>query len=200
VVVWNGDILADVDIRALREAHRASGAIATLAVAERPAGEGTIGLGRAGDVVRVRRRSFGDEASGGDFVGVQVIGDALRSRLPIPGCMVEDGWLPALAAGARIAAFPAPAGWDDIGTLGAYLAANARWLERAGLALHAGAGASIAPGVDATGSVIGEGARVGGSGALRGCVVWPGATATAPLDGAVVTTAGRVARAGPRPR
>ncbi|HTN88117.1 MAG TPA: NDP-sugar synthase, partial [Sorangium sp.] len=60
-------------------------------------------------------------------------------------------------------------------------------------------GASVAEGVDATGSVVGAGARVEGAGALRGCVVWPGARVDvdpgAPLERAVVTTLGRIVRA-----
>src|SRR5580692_7963755 len=43
VVVWNGDILAGVDVAALLEAHAALGAEATLCVAPRAAGEGTVG-------------------------------------------------------------------------------------------------------------------------------------------------------------
>src|SRR5262249_5376046 len=45
-----------------------------------------------------------------------------------------------------------------------------------------------APGVEVMGSVIGAGAEVNGAGVVRGSVVWPGARATAPLEGAVVTT------------
>jgi tetrahydrodipicolinate N-succinyltransferase len=56
-----------------------------------------------------------------------------------------------------------------------------------------GEGASIEAGVEVMGSVIGAGAAVRGAGRIEGCVVWPGGTATAPLSGKVVTTAGRVA-------
>ena len=38
-----------------------------------------------------------------------------------------------------------------------------------------------------TGSVIGRGALVLGSGAVRGSVIWPGARAVAPLEAVVVT-------------
>lgn len=193
VVVWNGDILADLDIGELRARHLHAGAAATLAVAPRACGEGTVGLDAAGDVVRLRGERFGAEAAGGDFLGIQVIGEALRSRLPASGCLVGDGYLPALRRGERVATSLASAAWSDVGTLGAYLAANRRWLARLGRPAHVGPGASIAEGVDLAGSVIGAGAIVQGRGALRGCVVWPGATATAPLDEAVVTTGGRVA-------
>jgi mannose-1-phosphate guanylyltransferase len=198
VVVWNGDILIDLDVAALRAAHAVNalrGAAATLAVAPRAVGEGTVGVGAAGEAVRLRGERFGDEVAGGDFVGVQVVGAALRRRLPPRGCLVGDGYLPWLREGRALATFAAPAAWDDIGTIASYLAASARWLERSRLRSYLGPAARVAEGVDATGSVVGAGALVEGSGALASCVIWPGARARAPLAGAVVTTEGRVARA-----
>jgi mannose-1-phosphate guanylyltransferase len=195
VVIWNGDILADVDVKALIAAHRAEGAASTLAVAPRAAGEGTVGIGDDGRVVRLRGQRFGEEVTSGDFLGVRVLGPALRARLPAPGCFIDDGYLPALREGRRLATFAVPGPWDDIGTVGAYLAANARWLLRTGLGSHVGAGARVDPGVDLTGTVVGAGAVVRGAGALTRSVIWPGARAEAPLDGAVVTTRGTIARA-----
>lgn len=196
VVLWNGDILIDLDVAALCAAHAERGAGATLAVAPRPAGEGTVGVGARGEVVRLRGERFGEEAAGGDFVGVHVVGEALRRRLPPRGCMVGDAYLPWLREGRALATFAAPAVWHDIGTVAAYLAASARWLTESGRESYVGPGAFVAEGVAVTGSVVGAGARVEGEGALRRCVVWPGARATAPLEDAVVTTSGVVARGG----
>jgi mannose-1-phosphate guanylyltransferase len=190
VVVWNGDILIDLDVAALRAAHASSGAAATLAVAPRLAGEGTVGLGAGGAVVRLRGERFGEELAGGDFVGVQVVGERLRRRLPERGCLVGDGYLPWLREGRALASFEAPSRWDDIGTVASYLAASARWLEQRGLRSYVGPGARVAEGVEVTGSVVGAGARVEGRGELSGCVVWPGVRAVAPLAGVVVTAAG----------
>ena len=195
VVVWNGDILADVDVAALVAAHRSMGRMATLAVAPRAAGEGTVGLDERGCVVRLRGERFGAEAAGGDFVGIQVMSAAMRRRLPRAGCLVGDGYLPLLREGGRLASFAVGGAWDDVGTIAAYLAANARWLERGGRAAYVGEGAVVAGGVDVRGSVIGAGAAVGGAGAVRGAVIWPGARAEAPLEGVVVTAGGAVVRA-----
>ena len=191
VVVWNGDILADLDVSALLAAHRATGAAATLAVSPRPAGEGTVGLDAGGRVVRLRGERFGDEVQSGDFVGVQVIGPALRATFPRPGCLVDDGYRPALRRGLVLATFAAPIAWDDIGTVASYLAANARWLARAGLPAFVHESARVAEGIAVEGSVIGAGAEVTGSGAVRGSVIWPGARAEAPLEGVVVTPSRR---------
>lgn len=194
VVVWNGDILADVDVADLLRAHRAERAQATLAVAPRPRGEGTVGLAADGAVIRLRNERFGDEARGGDFLGVYALGSVLRARLPEVGCLIGDGCLPALRAGERIAGFTVTTAWDDIGSIASYLQANARWLERQGSRCWVGRGAVIAEGITLEDSVVGEGAQVSGRGVVRGAVIWPGARAVAPLEGVVVTTNGVVAR------
>ena len=194
VVVWNGDILIDLDVAELMSAHRRLGSAATLAVAPRPRGEGTVGIGASGEVVRLRGERFGEEAAGGDFVGVQVIADPLRRRLPAQGCLVGDGYLPWLREGEPIATVAAPRDWDDIGTVAAYLRANQRWLSQVGRESFLGEGATVDEGVEVDGTVVGSRAQVRGRGALRGCVVWPGAKMVldGPLDGVVVTTGGLV--------
>jgi mannose-1-phosphate guanylyltransferase len=196
VIAWNGDILAAVDVAALLAAHRAGGFVATLAVAPVAAGEGTVGLGRDGEVVRLRGRRFGEEVRAADFVGVQVLGAELRRALPAEGCLVGDVHLPALGRGARIGSFDVAGPFDDIGSIDAYLDANLAWVRRRGGSWVA-PGALVAPGVELVDCVVGAGARVGGSGRLERAVVWPGAVAAAPLADVVVTRTGRVV---PRPR
>jgi mannose-1-phosphate guanylyltransferase len=186
VVLWNGDILAEVDVSLLLAAHERSGALATLAFARRPVGEGTIGLDEEGAVVRLRAERFGSEAIGGDFLGVHVIGRALRGALPREGCLVGDAYLPALRRGARLASFEVASPWRDVGTLAAYARANLDWLAPRGGRFIAPT-AEVDPAVRVASSVVGEGARVEGSGDLVRCIVWPGARAEAPLADAVVT-------------
>jgi mannose-1-phosphate guanylyltransferase len=193
-IVWNGDILADVDVAALLQAHRDERAPATMVVAPRPRGEGTVGLAEDGAIVRLRGERFGAEARGGDFLGIYALGPTLRARLPGEGCLIGDGCLPALRAGERIASFAVATAWDDIGSIASYLRANARWLSRREKRSYVGDGAVVAAGVTVEDSVIGAGARVSGHGVVRGAVIWPGARAEAPLEGIVVTTAGIIAR------
>jgi mannose-1-phosphate guanylyltransferase len=199
-IVWNGDILADLDVRALFQSHAQAeaqgGALATLAVAPRPRGEGTVGLDARGAVVRLRGERFGEEASGGDFLGIQVLGAALRRKLPEVGCLVGDGYLPALREGAFIAAAPFDGDWGDIGSVAAYLDENVRWLRsQTGRPAHCGEGARVEASIELSDSVVGAFATVTGRGALRRVVVWPLARAVAPLEDAVVTTGGLVVRA-----
>lgn len=192
VLVWNGDILASIDLDALRARHAASRAEATLAVAFRPANEGNVGLDGEGRVVRLRRESVapGAERAGGDFLGVHLLGESLRARLPERGCLVGDVYLPALHAGARLGACDVRAPFVDVGTLSAYLEANVRWLEARGDDAFVGAGARVGPAVTLARSVIGAGAIVEGEGLVERSVVWPGARLVAPARGSIATPFG----------
>jgi mannose-1-phosphate guanylyltransferase len=218
--VWNGDILAPLDVTALLEdwcslqknqpptlshleararssvaGSEPGGAVfgAVLAVVPRPRGEGTVGIDASGDVVRLRAERFGEEAAGADFLGISVVSGALRRTLPIPGCLVGEGFLPWLRAGGRIGTFQTDITWEDIGSVEAYLRANARWLRDAARSSFIAENTTIAPGIALSGSVIGEGATVTGEGLLEDCVVWPGATARAPASRTVFTTKGLIA-------
>jgi mannose-1-phosphate guanylyltransferase len=195
VVVWNADILADVDLPALLQSHARQTEEpreSTLVVQRRGRGEGNVGVDKTGRIVRLRQTRVADETFGGDFLGIHVIGAALRSRLPPRGCLVADVYIPALRNGAALHGFVHPGPFFDVGTLDRYLDANLDWLEARRVQHWVGAGAHVESGVILTRALIGEGGRVRGSGVLARCVVWPGATATAPLRDAIVTRSGIV--------
>ena len=198
VLVWNADILADVDASALVAKHRSNGADATLVVEPRAPGEGPVGLDVHGRVVRLRRERFGDEHRGGEFLGVSVLGASLRGSLPERGCLVADAWIPRLRAGARLGAFEHRGAWHDIGTVASYLEANLSWLRARGLTRWIGPGARVEGGVELEQAVLGAGAVVAGAGVLGRCVVWPNARAAAPMTACVVAPepVGRVDVAG----
>ena len=193
IVVWNGDIVCDPALDELL--LRVEPAGACLAVARAPAGEGTVGIGPDGEVVRLRGESFGREVAAGDFVGVSALGGELLAALPATGCLVGDVWLPALRRGVRLWTAPASGIWWDIGDLESYLAAQHAWLAEQAT----GAGGSwvasdavVEAGVELKQSVVGAGARLLGHGLVERSVIWPGVTAQAPLSNAVVTARGSV--------
>jgi mannose-1-phosphate guanylyltransferase len=193
VLVWNADILARLDVVALRSAHegRAGRDGATLVVLPAPRGEGNVGIDARGNIVRLRKETVrAGEASGGHFLGIHVLGAGLGERLPERGGLIEDAYLLALARGATFVAWETTSRFHDIGTLATYLAANLAWLETD--PFFVGPRAKVAKGVTLVRSVVGEGAIVDGEGKLEGSVVWPGAHAHAPLDGWVVTPFGSV--------
>ena len=186
-LVWNADIVADVDPIALVAAHAAAaGRDATLVVQPREPGQGSVGLDAAGRIVRLRGERIAEESRGGEFLGIHVIGAALRGRLPERGCLVGDVYIPALHQGASFEAFVWDRPFFDVGEPRSYLAANLAWLAAQGLACWAGPDAHVAPEVVLERTLLGAGGSVSGSGALDRCVVWPGASAVAPLSTAVV--------------
>jgi mannose-1-phosphate guanylyltransferase len=205
LLVTNADVLAQVDGRALLELTPADGLC--LAVALRPSGEGPVGLGAEGRIVRLRGQRFGDELSGGDYVCTMGIGARVLARLPAVGCLIGDVALPLLQRGAPVQGLVVPGDWSAPGDgLREYLAANQAWLAeavRSGARGHAGSlsdngssflgrGARVASSVEPLRCIVGAGASVEGEGRLERVVVWPGAQVKAPLRDAVVTTQGRV--------
>ena len=193
VLVWNGDILCELDPCALASAHESDRGEATLAILPRAKGEGNVGLDAAGNVVRLRQETTAPgEARGGDFIGIYVLGADLRRTIPARGGMIEDVCLPALHRGARIRTFEAPRVFFDIGTPAQYLAANLAWLAARNASTWSAPTASIDSSARVTSSIVGAGARVTGSGDVTRCVVWPGAEARAPLADAIVAPLGVV--------
>jgi mannose-1-phosphate guanylyltransferase len=186
VLVWNGDILSELDPSALTGAHARADASATLAVVARPAGQGNVGIDDRGRIVRLRSRSFGAEASGGDFIGVHVIGSELRAALPLRGCLVGDVYIPALERGVALGAHVTTAPFVDVGTVAAYVAANLAWLGPR--ASWVAPDATVRASVD--GSIIGRGARVDAD-AIRS-IVWANARVTERVEDAIVTPYGIV--------
>lgn len=191
VLVWNGDVLTQPPVAGLLElAEREDAQV--LAVSPRPAGEGTVGLDEAGNVVRLRGQQFGREARGGDYVGVMALGPGVVAALPSFGCLVGDVALPHLARGGRVLTLPSPAPWTDLGDLPAYVAANFAWLDRRGAASWLASSARVAEGVELERCLVGQGATVSGAGRLSRVIAWPGASLTAPLSDAVVLGSGLV--------
>ncbi len=189
VLVWNGDILATVDVAELLRAHRAD---ATLLVRMGKTGTGNVGVDEGGRVVRLRRETVAPgEVQGGEFLGVHIVGRALVRRLPERGCLVGDVYLPAMRSGARLEAAPFAGTFWDIGTVSAYVDANLAWLAERGLTSWVADGARVADGVELDGALVHAGARITGHGRLRRSIVWDDATCEAPADGVVVAKEGR---------
>jgi len=176
VLVWNGDILCRPPIAELLAQRQPM----TLLVAPREIGQGSVGLGVGGRVVRLRGEVFGRELRGGDYVGIAVLGQQVLDDLPAQGCLIGDVALPRLRASLAVDSLGFAGEWSDLGSLERYLGANLEWL--GGAASWIGAGAQVADSVILERSLVGSGARVSGAGRLQRCVVWPGAAAQAPAS------------------
>jgi len=177
VAIWNGDIVADIEVAPLFETLRSHQAVAVLAVRSAP-GRGNVGIAEDGRIVRLRERSVAPEVRSAWFAAVHVLDRSLVREAPERGCLVGDLLIPALEHGALLHAVDTAGAWHDVGDLRSYLHANLA---------HPALLGEVDPSVRISRSVIGEGARVTGGGALDRVVVWPRAHAIAPLSCAVVT-------------
>jgi NDP-sugar pyrophosphorylase family protein len=218
-VSMNGKLIFDVDLGALLAAHRRDpDVLGTLVVRRVPEARawGAVDV-RADDAGRPRVR---DILGDGDFMfgGVHVTRPSVVARLPDgEACMVRQGYLPWLRAGAPVAAFEQSTGYfAEHSTPARYLESNLALLRGAPLGHPPpgrGASGRFARAADAVlrepvqigeGATIGAGAVVGpevvvGRGAviapgarLTRTVVWAGARAEGTLHDAIVCVGGTI--------
>jgi mannose-1-phosphate guanylyltransferase len=193
VLVVNADHVLEFPATELCARAEASGFC--MGVRRRERGEGRVGLGAAGEVVRLRDELFGEEVHGADYLSVGALSASALSELPDQGCLVADFALPRLRRGEPIDSLEVRGEVLSIGdSLADYRGAQQRWLALRGGASWLGDDVRVSPDVTVVSSVLGAGAQVSGSGELTRCVLWPGAVAQAPLADAVVTSGGRVVR------
>jgi mannose-1-phosphate guanylyltransferase len=202
VLVLNGDILTDLDLDALGEDHRASGAAGTIALTpvDDPSAYGLVRLDDAGTVEAFVEKPTPDQLRPGEpfriNAGTYLLEPEVLERIPRGrACSIEREVFPPLAAEGRLHGFPSAAYWRDIGTPASYLQALDGVLRTEsptgpvylgpGAVVEEGAevgpGASLGPaarvaaGARVTHSVIGEGAIVERDAVVEGAVVGAGA-------------------------
>jgi mannose-1-phosphate guanylyltransferase len=211
LLVLAGDIVADFDFAALFARHRAAAAEASMALAPRAdvRAYGAVELDAEGllcDIVGALRRP-GSRALVNASAHV-LEPDFIRRLPPGSSCLVRQGYLPALAAGARCAGWVHDGAWAELGTPEALLSAQRAALlgelpvtpallaaggRRDGSASLVHASAVVAEDAQLLGgTVVGAGARVGRGARLDGCLLLPGAEAP---DGARLL--GRILQAEP---
>jgi NDP-sugar pyrophosphorylase family protein len=180
-LVVNGDMLIELDVAGLLEAHRRSGALATLALRDDPrkANFGTIGI-RDGYVARITELfDQGSEQGCGLFVGVHAMEPEIFDRMPQLDQFesLRDVYVPMLERGEPIGTWlqdPA-ASWTPIGTPRELLDANLDAAAReSGNAVWIGPGAQV-PSSAQLGprAVIGAGARVPAGAVVRDALLLP---------------------------
>ena len=177
-LVLNGDILFDVDLPRALEAHRRSGAVATMVVRAMPKGADyrPVDADAFGRVLRIA--GDGPAPAGSKpwlFTGVHLLEPEIFAGLPPvsrgASGLHEQGYRPLLERGRPVLVHEDAGAWSDLGTPARYLAANLdaasgafplrRFLR---LGVHA-----VPPGA----SYLGPEARVDGE--LRASVVGAGA-------------------------
>ena len=204
-VSMNGKLIFDVDLGAVLAAHRADpGVLGTLVVQRVPDAVAWGAVVVAADDGRLRVRNIlGDGRH--MFCGVHVTRPSVVARLPDgEACMIRQGYLPWLRAGAPVAAFEHEGGYfAEHSTPARYLASNWALLDGTPLRHPPGVlrGVDAAAAVDPTATVrapvrIGPGARIA-AGAVVGPYAVIGAAATvaagAHVERAVVWAGAQVA-------
>ena len=208
VLVVNGDIVFDVDLKRLIARHRTSGALATLALRPNPDPRKYSSIVTGSDhwvrsVAGLPRKATGSVSL---FSGIHVLDPRLLDRLPAgPSDSVRDIYIPALARGEPILGVRVKGAWYDFGHLAAYRDSQLAMLAKGWGGQKAvrlvDRRARIAPKavmrsvVVGAGAVIEEEARVADSVIWDGVRVGPGARVTGAVLAADVPAGGRVTRA-----
>jgi mannose-1-phosphate guanylyltransferase len=181
-VVFNGDVLTDVDLPKVVADHRASGAVATIVLhpVPNPSAYGLVEFDASGRVTRFLEKPKPEEITTDTInAGIYVLDSrALELIPPHVNHSIERGFFPALLQrGDLVRAHVHRGYWIDIGTPEKYLQVHEDLL--AGRFPHAIAAAERAPRVFvADGATVADGARLEGP-----CYVGPGCRIAA---GAVV--------------
>ncbi|MFD3916717.1 sugar phosphate nucleotidyltransferase [Streptomyces sp. NPDC058603] len=206
VLIFNGDILTGLDIRALVRTHASSGADVSLHLTrvEDPRAYGLVPTDANGRVTAFLEKPqtpeeiVTDQINAGAYVFRRSVIDSIPEGRPVS---VERETFPdLLAAGAHLQGMVDSTYWLDLGTPQAFVRGSADLvLGRApSPAVPGQCGerlilptARVAPDAKLTGgtvigaaALIGEGARIAGSAILDGAIVEPGAVITDSLIGA----------------
>jgi NDP-sugar pyrophosphorylase family protein len=187
-LVYNGDILTTLDLRAAIAAHEAAGHEVTM-VLRSGGGPLQVAFDAASGLVRdIGERA--DAAAGPRFLfsGIYVVNPEFIARIPpAEKISVVPIFCEMIRAGARLGGVVLDDGaWWDLGDRASYLAAHrdfpgAPWIDPTA-AIHADAQITGA-------TAIGRGARIGAGARLHDCLVWNDAIVApgAALERCIVT-------------
>jgi mannose-1-phosphate guanylyltransferase len=202
VMVFNGDVLTDLDLSAVVAQHEATKVAGTLALTpvDDPSRFGLVRLHADRRVEAFVEKPRQDQLRPGEpfliNAGTYVLEREVLDHIPADQpCSIERDVFPQLAEAGRLAGFPSDSYWRDIGTPESYLQAHLDVL--AGLVRtesqtgerHLGPGAQLAAGAQVGGgSSIGPNAVVGVGAVVMRSVIGAGSRVGqgAHLDGVIV--------------
>jgi NDP-sugar pyrophosphorylase family protein len=181
LIVVNGDTLTDVDLRAMWDAHRRSGALVTMALVPNPHPDryGGVVTDRDGVVTGFTRRGSGLAA--GHFVGVQCARRrAFAAASDGVPCESVAGLYPLLMREhpGSVRGWTSRAAFTDIGTPATYLETCLSLAASEGASLIE-PGALVEPGAHVERSVVWPGARIEAGASVVECVVAGGVVVAA---------------------
>ncbi|HEX9187192.1 MAG TPA: NDP-sugar synthase, partial [Vicinamibacteria bacterium] len=203
LLLVNGDVLFEFDLRRLLAAHRRSGARATLAVRRNPVPHAysPVVSDRTGRILSIAGRPRPERGAVSMFASVHVLDPALLDRLPEgPSDSVRDLYIPLLAEGGRLQGVRFRGAWYDFGRPSLYRDAQLRLIPGPGRDRSLVDGrARIAGTARVLRSVVGRGARVHAGARVERSILWEGAVVEPGARAArAILTTGAVVRAGER--
>ncbi len=174
-IVHNADILSDINLMKLAEAHFSSGNSATLAVHdyEKFNNLWVDSGGNFRNTVKTGERLHSGLCKVA-FTGIAVYSKDLLDFLPEGKSSVVDAWLKAVASGKKIGTVDCKGcSWTDIGTPSAYAAAVFEALEKAGETIYVHSSADCGK-AEIEGCAVFESGCIINSGAhLKNCIFLP---------------------------
>lgn len=173
ILLVNGDVLFDFDLRDLVRRHRKSGARATLALRPNPDPRryAPVVTDFGGAIRSLRGLPRPARGTVSLFTGIHVLDPALLDRLqPGPSDSVRDLYAPLVAAGERLQGVRVRGAWYDLGDPSLYLASQIAMLRGLRALLHPQA--RVARGARVVRSILGEGAQVEAGARIERSLLW----------------------------
>ena len=171
-LIVNGDMITNVDVRALVERHVDTNALVTMAVIDGLAGYNGVIADERGIV-----KGFGQAPGAFHFIGVQAVNASVFAGVnPDAKSETVHGIYPPLIANRpeSVRIFHSAAEYFDIGSPKDYLETATTIARREGRPLDRGRDAAIGAGATVTGSILWDGVTVGARARLTECVVADG--------------------------
>lgn len=123
-VVYNGDVVCDIDLQDVIHRHQATEAVATLVTVSRPglSNNGEIEIDPSGRVTRILGQPAAAPAGQARvFTGIHILNPAVFDYLqPVFSSVIREFYQPALRQGRMIAAHDHIGFWEDAGSSARY--------------------------------------------------------------------------------
>jgi mannose-1-phosphate guanylyltransferase len=167
VIVVNGDVACDIDLRSLAEAHGRSGAEATIALFSvrdtRPFG--VVSIDSKNRIMRFEEKSLTNKGPGWINAGVYILNRTVIGMIPRGRAVsLEREVFPVLAEQMKLNGWKHSGFWYDIGKIQDYVKANMELLERPGYLVANPMSSAVGvelPSFLGDHCIVGDGARVG---------------------------------------
>ena len=188
ILVYNGDILTDIDIGKLIAHHQASGNIATLAL--RSSGQ-NCNVNIEGGQITDMRNLLGDIPGTHQFTGIYCIEPEILKLIPDEQVTSIVPAFIQLIKQNKLGALVLDQGdWFDIGNPDAYREVHEHLRSGRNDAIHPDASIHLSAQVDAASCIIGPKAVIEAGAKLTDTIVWPAATVSEGSihEGAIVTS------------